>query len=539
MNVGDLVPLDIQETLFGDTMKGKMTGVIRSTVPFLRPVMGNLYLDIYHFYVPYRLCYDKAERVYGNPNPSAYVDNDLASFPMNVAESFVHPYSVGDYLGLAVGSGEEYFDGDVNIMPFRAFALIYDRWFRNENVTDEMFVQRGETVPSEAFNHNAWSPNNYTGMLPKVAKKADYFTSCLPAPQKGSPVMLPVGDKAPLVGSDFVKTDTGEYISKNFVPVRYRRADGSVFNPGQYTFGTTVVGAATPSSPLTAYNGTIDGTVGTVYPSNLVVNFGGGYADLTQAQGISVNDFRLLVQTQKMLEKDARGGSRFNEFALMHFGVTLNDSRIQFPEYLGGGRIPINIQQVAQTSAGTEASPLAELGAFSHSVGSSRFVKSFVEPGYLITVGCIRQIHSYSQGVRRFWSRSKREDFYDPLYNNIGEQPVYRSEIYAEHSYSDGMWFNIFGYQEAWADYRHAPNMTTGGMRPGSYAGLGEWTFADYYKSVPTLSDGFVQETSEFVDRTLSAPSTSIPNFIADFWFDLSAVRVMGVRSTPGLVDHH
>lgn len=523
MNVGTLYPIDVQEVLPGDSFKTKLTCVTRLTTSFIKPVIDNCYMDIYHFFVPYRLLFDDFERVFGNPNPSAYVNNELLEFPSTDTFSFIEAKTVGDYLGLPLGRIPK----GLSILPFRAFARIYNEWFRNENTVDEMYIQMGGIKQSEFPNNFAWSPSNYSGYLPKVGKKKDYFTSCLPSPQKGEPVLLPLTGDAPVNQVKF----NGEY---------YKGLEFTILGNDDPN-GTDKVNLYTPS----IYNQGGDYSINGHFRAHninqqakaLMLSDGQLYADLSDVTSANVNDLRLAFQLQKMLERDSLYGSRINEYYRGHFGVENPDARLQFTEFLGGGRIPISVTQVNQTSQSTQDSPLGNVSGYSLSGGTSRYTKGFTEHGYVFTVGCIRTIHTYSQGVPKKFTRIRREQFYDPLFANIGEQPVYRSEIFAESE--EEMQGNVFGYNEAWADYRYAPSQITGGLRPRATDSLDVWHFGDKYSNAPVLTSGFTNETSEFFDRTISVPSSSIDNFICDFYFDTKAVRVMPVYSVPGLIDHH
>jgi hypothetical protein len=525
MSVGRLYPIDIQEVLPGDTFKNKTVCVARVTSSFLKPVMDNAYMDLYHFFVPYRLLYKDSERVFGNPNPSAYVDNELDSFPSFGTTQQVVSGSIADYLGLPVGR----IPGDISVLPFRAFAKVYDQWFRNENTVSEVYIQDGEKVASENINANEFSPNNYTGMPPFVGKKKDYFTACLPSPQKGASVKTAIFndfltlENNPNYRQDiYVQGGTNLFVGENSIP------GAMVMSSSAVNTGSTInVMANTASVPGTPIPGN----------SSIVIDPSQWGIDGTSATVSNVNDLRFAFQLQKMLERDALYGSRYNEYLLGHFGVTSPDARLQITEYLGGARIPISVQTVAQTSEGTENSPLANLGAFSLSNGRSRYSKGFVEHGYILTVACIRTMHTYQQGINKMWSRLERNDFYDPLYSSLGEQPVYKSELFATGETT--VKGDIFGYNEAWADYRYAPSRISGQMRSGIGNTLDIWHFADYYSNAPTLTEDFTNETSMFFDRTVSVPSQSQDNFICDFWFDTKATRVMPLYSVPGLIDHH
>lgn len=517
MDVGTLYPIDWQEVVPGDVFKCRAFDVSRVTSSFLKPVMDNLFLDVYHFFVPHRLVYDDFEKVFGNPNPSAYTANELVEIPM-ISGPSIQVGSIADYLGLPVGSTIPN-DNPVSLLPFRSFALIYDKYFRNENTTDEIFIQKGSMQPSEVLNNNAFGPNNYTGKPPKVNKYKDYFTSCVPNPQKGAPVGFNLGTFAPVVP----RNQQIDPLSVEDPQVSLRTYTGStILNTllGANSSGT--LSGATAPAVSAAYTSP-------VYPSNL-------YADLTNANAVSVDDLRLAFAYQKMLERDAIYGSRYNEYLYGHFGVHIPDAYIQFPQYLGGGRTPLNIVQVAQTSQGTEDSPLGNVGAYSWTNGRTGYSRKFSEHGIVMTVACLRYRHTYQQGIAKKWRRKVREDFYDPLFSTIGQQPVYTTELYGMSTVNKD---SVFGYREAWSELRSIPNTISGEMRSAATNSLDIWHFADNYSSAPTLSQSFTEETPTYVDRTLSVPSSSHDNFILNFYFDMSAVRKMPVYSMPSLIDHH
>jgi len=518
MDVGTLYPIDWQEVIPGDVFKCRAFDVSRVTSSFLKPVMDNLYLDVYHFFVPHRLVYDDFEKVFGNPNPSAYIDNDLAEIPM-VSGPAIQPGSIADYLGLPVNASIPN-ENPVSLLPFRSFALIYDKYFRNENTTDEIFVQKGAMQPSEVLNNNAFGPNNYTGKPPKVNKYKDYFTSCVPNPQKGTPVTFNLGDRAD------VRTADEQLISSGLNPLMMKTVPNGVAysDTALLSVDSSLGGVRPVVQPVVTQNG----------PSYLApVNL---YADLSSANAISVDDLRLAFAYQKMLERDAIYGSRYNEYLYGHFGVHIPDAYIQFPQYLGGGRTPLNIVQVAQTSQGTEESPLGNVGAYSWTNGRTGYSRKFKEHGLVMTVACLRYRHTYQQGIAKKWRRKVREDFYDPLFSTIGQQPVYTTELYGMSTVNKD---TVFGYREAWSELRNIPNTISGEMRSGVSNSLDIWHFADNYSSAPTLSQSFTEETPAYVDRTLSVPSSSQDNFILNFYFDMSAVRKMPVYSMPSLIDHH
>lgn len=543
MSVGTLYPIECQEVLPGDTFKENENHVVRLSSSFIRPVMDNYWMDVYYFFVPSRIIYDDFVEVMGENRSSAWSSSFKKQNPTYTTKQTVTSKSVADYLGLPVGS----IPSGINSLPFRAFAMVYDEWFRNENVIDPMLIQKGGQTTNEQLNSDPWSPSNYTGMPPKISKKKDYFTSCLPSPQKGSPV--PVTTQAPfsITTTDESGLDsnigrlrslpTGEinaYYNAYAVPFNLRKIDGSLAN------GSDSHNLILPSSGL--MDGSSIAFDGSTYVSSsreAVTNAVGVELDTLQAVPSSysnVNDLRFAVQLQRMLELDARGGTRYREYLLAHYGVDNADARMQIPEFLGGKRTPLNTQQVAQTSQSTDSEALATLGAYSHSIGRSGYVKSFSEHGYVIKVAAIRTMHTYQQGISRMWSRLVREDYYDPLFAYLSEQPVYTSQIYAANqtSFKD----NVFGYNEAWAEYRYAPSVVTGQMRTAATDSLDVYHFADNYANAPTLSKDFIEETPIFFDRTVAVSNESLDNFIVDFWFDERAWHVMPTYSTPGLIDH-
>lgn len=538
-NVGTLYPLDVQEVYPGDSFKTDLSIVSRLTSTFLKPVIDNLFLDVYHFFVPSRILYDKWKNIFGENTQSAWANSSEYEVPLvygsNSASNFITVYSktVGDYLGLPVSPNPDLpaisRNVPVSVLPFRAFAKIYDDWFRDQNNVSPMHVQTGETVASEKPNFNDWAPNNYFGKCPKVAKLHDYFTSCLPAPQKRMEgVSIPLSaDFAPVVTRDV------DAIYTSFDQPAFRF--GLISETGSLP-ATSTLGLSQGSSPsfgtLRSYPTGASGTPNYgVVPLNL-------WADMSGAGG-NVADLRLATQMQRIFERDARSGSRYIEYLRAAFGVSAPNAELQRSEFLGGKRIPISITQVTQTTgSNSEASPLADVGAYSLSGGRTRYNKGFTEHGYVLTVFCVRQFHTYQQGIERFWTRHKRFDFFDPAFSNLSEQPVYKSELYAFGEAND-VDRQVFGYQEAWADLRCRQNKITGQLRSAAGDKLDMWHFGDYYANAPTLNPGFIEETPQYVDRAITVESSKQDQFLFDFYFKTRAYRTLPVYSVPGLVDHN
>lgn len=560
-NVGKLYPFFCQEVYPGDTFKTKSTILARLNSAYLRPVMDNLFLDQYFFFVPSRLVYTKFPQVFGENKQSPWAVVNTPSIP-----TFQNPSNTGNvalhdnvcgYLYLPVGQDLKGNIRDISLLPARAFALIYDEWFRDENNIQPMNIQKGDATSSEVLNNDNWSPSNYLGKCPNVAKFHDYFTSCLPAPQKGDSVEAlgtQVSQVRPYSPSDFGLNDYYTLASKFVNGPNVRSADFATdYNsttPGSGSGITSIHfnSQATATQPSFWYqnpDGSSRYSSGLMYNINtapvnnpdhtsnvsLPVNLGVALNPLT------VNDLRLAFQTQKMLEKDARGGTRYREYILSHFGVSVADSRVQVPEFLGGKRSPLNVQQVAQTSQATTGSPLASLGAYSLSFGQSGFSKGFTEHGYIIGVMCLRYHHTYQQGVERFAFRKNRLDFYDPVFANIGEQPVYKKELFAGAGSDD-----VFGYQEAWADLRYRPSRVSGQLASKSTNTLDIYHFGDEYANAPTLSEGFINETDSNFARTIAiadAQSADADQFVFDIYCQNDAIRELPVYSVPSLIDHN
>lgn len=543
MNVGTLYPVYVQEVYPGDTFTVKSTFISRVGSSFIRPVMDNLFLDEMYFYVPSRLVYDDWDNVVATgKKASPYQEAGQSTVPVvkvpyGSPSARIASKTVADYMGIPPGHYTKYsqlYLNGVSVLPFRAFALIWNEWFRDENLVNPVDIPLGKPSGDEFFNDDEWSPTNYLGRLPRVAKFHDYFTSCLPSPQRGDAVQIPLGVAPVATGRD---VDSWRLSN---LPLNFLNVTGFPVDHGNVAaFGSYSSGASTQFGSF-ASNVELSSGVG-IQPSNL-------WADLSTS-GSTINELRFAFQLQKLLERDSRSGLRMVEYIKSAFGVDAGDYRLQRPEYLGGSRNPLSIQQVAQTSQSTSDSPLAQVGAYSLSSGQARMSKGFVEHGFIIGVACIRQHHTYQQGIERFWFRKERTDFYDPVFSNIGEQPVKGYELwgFGQGEPETGTVYGLnFGYNYAWEDLRSKPNRVTGLMRTAPMTIDGQalpsydiYHFADYYSRQPVLTQSFIEETPQYVDRALSVPSTEADQFIVDFWHDIKAVRCLPVYSIPGLVDHH
>lgn len=531
---GKLIPFFVDEVLPGDTFNLNVSMLCRLATPIV-PIMDNLYLDTFFFFVPNRLVWSNWQKMMGereDPDDSIdfLVPHMGASSGQNVTCS---AESVLDYFGIPLGSIYGYNKCTFSVLPLRAYCLIWNEWFRDENLQDSIKIQKGDT--NEYVTDYSSLPNGSFGVagscLPR-GKRHDYFTSCLPWPQKGGSVDIPLGTSAPVYGTgkSLGLTDGTNNVGLGYSLQQY----GYAFIPNGDAFNVNNGTALTYSTPA---NTTAQAAYELVGAKALgVVKDGaksGLIADLTNATAATINTLRQAFQVQRLLERDARGGTRYTEILRSHFNVVSPDARLQRPEYLGGSSTPFVINPVQQTSSTDTTTPQGNLAAFGV-VGhhGHAFVKSFVEHGYIIGLCCVRGDLNYQQGLNRMWSKRTRYDFYWPSLAHLGEQAVLNKEIYAQGTSDDD---NVFGYQERFAEYRYYPNMITGKLRSTYSAPLDVWHLAQNFSSLPTLSSDFIKESAP-VSRVVAVPSE--PHFIMDAWFKLNCVRPMPLFGTPGLIDH-
>lgn len=516
-NVGQLIPFYCDEVLPGDTFSVKTSKVIRMQT-LLTPLMDNIYLDTYFFFVPNRIVWEHWRELMGENSQSAWIPEVEYSVPQLTAPAETG-WTVGtlaDYFGIPTGVPNL----SVNALPFRAYALICNEWFRDENLTDPLNVPVTDS-DIVGVNTGNYITDVVKGGLPFMAAKYhDYFTSCLPAPQKGPDVTIQLAQSTRLPVAPFDNDVPGI----GSTGMRLRRvgpdptvSDGSLgIRDSGYVYSS-----GTAPSPFPSYG---------LEPSNLWAYNDGSLAVAT------INQLRTAFQIQKLYERDARGGSRYIEILKSHFGVTSPDARLQRPEYLGGQRVPININQVVQNSE-TSNTPQGNTAAYSLTVDShGDFSKSFVEHGFIIGLMVARYDHSYQQGLERFWSRRDRFDYYWPVFANLGEMAVKNKEIFAQGTEVDD---EVFGYQEAWADYRYKPSRVTGEMRSQYSQSLDVWHLADDYATLPYLSDSWIREDPKTVNRVLAVSDNLSAQLFCDIFVDCTATRPMPLYSIPGLVDHH
>lgn len=513
LNEGDLIPIYVDEVLPADTFRIDLNSLVRMSTP-LYPVMDNCDIDYYMFFVPARLLWEHFENLMGQDDSSFWAEDVEYTTPVTTAPKGGWANgTIADYFGIPTGVENL----KVNSLPLRAYAKIWNEWFRDENLQQPVTMSKTDATTAGSNTGNKLTDAEAGGLPLKVAKHKDYFTSCLPSPQKGEAVKLPLN------GNAYIKYASGTK-NKEYYKLKNSNKNNEyglyLSDYDNYQNGSVRIQAALGEPFINIKD---DKTRNDIYLA----------ADLGSVTATTINELRNAIAVQHILERDARTGTRYKEYLKGAWGVTSPDARLDRSEYIGGCRVPININQVIQTSSTNETSPQGNTGAYSMTTNSQHMCTySATEHGFVIGLACIRVQHSYQYGLRRMWTRSTRFSYYDPMLANLGEQAVLNKEIFAQGNEKDE---EVFGYQEAWADYKYRTNEVTCEMRSNFAQTLDAWHYADKYTSLPILSDAWIKEGKENIDRTIAIQSTNSHQFICNFYFEQTWTRAMPVYNIPGL----
>jgi hypothetical protein len=500
-DAGKLIPVFVDEVLPGDTFNMNPTLFARLNTP-IYPIMDNMFLDLHFFFVPYRQIWDNFRKFCGEQTDPGDSTDYTVPILTTTNTAGIQEGDLGDYMGLPIGKGTI----EVSALPGRAYNHIYNEWYRDQNLIDSKDIARDDGPDTAAE-----CPYN----LPPYSrgKRHDYFTSCLPWLQKGDSVDLPLGTTAPVEGRIDIKGSVSG--ATGYMTWQTGNDINSATSTGTFSNGESLRADSSGTEHL--------------------------YADLSTATAATINQLRQAFQIQKLLERDARSGTRYSEIVRAHFGVNFLDVTYR-PEFLGGSSTPINISTVPQTSSTDATSPQGNLAAFGTAVSKGGgFTKSFTEHGVVMGIASVRADLTYQQGLNRMWSRSTRYDFYWPALAHIGEQAVLNKEIYCQDSTVDtgstGTPDNekVFGYQERWAEYRYRPSMITGSLRSSATTPLDAWHLSQEFTALPELNETFITENPP-MDRVVAV--TTEPDFIMDCYFNLQCARPIPLYSVPGLIDH-
>lgn len=521
---GKLIPVFVDEVLPGDTTRMSVNYFARLATP-IKPIMDNIYLDWFFFFVPNRLVWEHWQNFcFEQEDPDDSIDYVIPTVTATGNSDNAYIGSLWDYFGLPVNTSGNL--SGISALPFRGVYLIWNEWFRDENLQKSVKIQKGDINEvlnsARAAEQPSWVFASGTNIVPGLAcpprgKRHDYFTSALPWTQKGPGVSIGLAGTAPIEGLKAL-TETGNIPTSSIA-----------FNANLYN------GSGSEPRSTVAWKNSHTAVVGNISPSSIMSSdFSGAFANLDESSLFTINSLRTAFQMQKFYERLARGGSRYTEVLRSFFGVVSPDARLQRPEFLGSFTKMVNVNPIAQTSATNDTTPQGNLSAYGVTAAKFHgFTKSFVEHGYIFGFVCARADLTYQQGINKMWLRSTVYDFYWPTFAHLGEQPIELREIYAQGSEDDT---TVFGYQERYSEYRYKPSQITGKFRSSVVDGsLDKWHLSQFFKNAPTLNEEFIVENPP-IERIIAVPSE--PEFLLDIGFRYITVRPMPMFGTPGLVDH-